>query len=324
MFLFYRFVIVCALAGGLVQHVHAAELGEPVIRSHIGQQLSADIELNTISDPGTAVLVRMAHADVYKGANVAMNPVIGSVNMSVMKRDGRQFLHITSTRPVATENVHLFLELTDGGKRHVRAITLWLTPEPAPVAVPAAAAAAAAAPVAVPAPVVVPPAAPARVAPVLAAAAAVPVRPARVLALPAMGAASCPQPKFTAEQLNACTLVDAKNAALTAQIVDLEAKVKLLQLAMAKNGAAAGAAEVIKAVPPPPPRKKPKQADDSFPWLPVIGVLTALLAAGTGAWYILRRRRGAAGPVIAAPWRERIAARFRRAPKAVPTEAPPA
>lgn len=317
---FYRLINVFALASGLSLPLLAAELGEPVIRSHIGQPLIADVELNTISDPGTAVTVRMAHGDVYKGANVSMNPVIGSINMSVMKRDGGQFLHITSTRAVVTENVHLFLELTDSGKRHVRAVTLWLTPDPAPAPVVAPAPLARAAPVSAPAPAAAVRAAPATAPDVVAAA-----PPARVLRLPAAAApATCPQPQFTAEQTKTCALVDEKNAALSAQIVDLEAKVKLLQAAFSQNGAVPVRKDLAQAVPPPPPKRKPKNVDDGFPWLLVIGAVAALAVASGGAWFLLKRRNAAAAGPAPIPWRQRLAAHFKRKHKPAPAEAPAA
>jgi Tfp pilus assembly protein FimV len=114
---------------------HAAELGEARVSSHIGQPLVADIELAMIDDPAAPVSVRLASPEVYNGAGIAMPPVLASVNLSVMRRDGRQFLHVTSLRPVDGEHLHLYLELADKGQRTVRLATLWLTadPNPAPV-----------------------------------------------------------------------------------------------------------------------------------------------------------------------------------------------
>lgn len=318
---FYRLAIVAALLGGALTPAHAAELGDPVIRTYIGQPLVADVELNTLSDPAGTVTVRMAHADVYKGANVSMNPVVGNINMSVMKRDGRQYLHLTSTRAVTTENVHLFLELTDGGKRAVRAVTLWLTPDPSPPPPPPP-------PLPLPLPsvtpvIAAPAAAPAPAAP----SASAKPRPVRVLTLPMapVAAATCPQAQFTSDQIKACEVMDEKNAALSAQIVELEAKVKLLQLAIEGRTLAPPAASAPAV--PPPPRKKPKPEEDGFPWLIVIGIVMLLSAIGGGVWYFLRRRRGAAAAApdpAAEPWHQRLRARFKRTPKPAAPDAPDA
>jgi pilus assembly protein FimV len=65
--------------------------------------------------------------------------------MSIYRRDGRQFLHVTTTRNIDAEYVHLFLELSAAGRQDVRAATVWLqadpNPAPPPVALPVARAA---------------------------------------------------------------------------------------------------------------------------------------------------------------------------------------
>jgi hypothetical protein len=141
----------------------AAELGEPRVSSYIGQQLVADVELTSLLDAAHPLQARLASADVYRGASIAMPAVLSSLNMAVMRRDGRQFLHLTSLSPVQADHLHVFLELRDGDQQSVRLATLWLAPNPAPAPV-AAAVQQVAAPVAAPVPVptkAVPPALPA-------------------------------------------------------------------------------------------------------------------------------------------------------------------
>jgi pilus assembly protein FimV len=120
----------------------AAELGDVTVRSFIGQPLVADIELVQLApDELSALQVRLAQPDVFRGANITMNPALGSVHMAIYRRDGRQFLHVTTTRNIDAEYVHLFLELSAAGRQDVRAATVWLQadPNPAPaVALPAA------------------------------------------------------------------------------------------------------------------------------------------------------------------------------------------
>jgi hypothetical protein len=119
-------------ACGLVASVQAAELGDVKVNSFVGQHLSADIELTSLDDPASQVQVRLASVDVYRGANLDMPAVLANVNLSVMRRDGKQFLHVTSTRPVDADHLHLYLELTDGNRRGVRLATLWFAPDPTP------------------------------------------------------------------------------------------------------------------------------------------------------------------------------------------------
>jgi hypothetical protein len=313
-----RFALVLLFAFLLGSLARAAELGEAVVRSHIGQPLVADIELTALADPAVPVGVRMANADIYRGANLAMHPILANLTMSVMRRDGRQYLHITSVRPVDSDALHLFLDLSEGGRRNVRAVTLWLTPDPAPPAPPPPPPPPQPKPVAVPAPVQEP---------VLAAERP---RPARVISIPAAGAA-CPQPKFSEEQIKACSEMDYKNGLLSAQIVELEDKVKQLQLAMEGKADAAHAAASTPAPPPPPPKPAAKAADKAdahakqggFPWLLVVGAVLLLAVIGGAVWFFLSRRKGKSAETAAADsvaWYSRLASRFRRKPKVAAAE----
>ncbi|WP_141828529.1 hypothetical protein [Herbaspirillum sp. SJZ107] len=120
------------MTGAALGDAGAAELGDARVSSHIGQQLVADIELVMLDDPAAPVAVRLASPEVYRGAGIALPPVLSNLNLTVMRRDGRQFLHVTSLRPLDAEHLHLYLELTDKGQRAVRLATLWLTPDPNP------------------------------------------------------------------------------------------------------------------------------------------------------------------------------------------------
>lgn len=278
----------------------AAELGEPVVRSHIGQPLVADIELTTLApDELTGLQVKLAHPDVYRAANVGMHPALASLHLSIMRRDRRQFLHITSIKPVDAEHVHLFLELVAGERRNVRAATLWLTPDPTP---------------APPAPVQAsaPPAPAAHAEPeqddtdaeiqalTAARARAAMNKPAQAARRSARTAGTCPQ-LYTADQIKACVALDYKNAALAAQIIELEEKVKALQATLETKPAVAAAPVVaapskvvkplVKKAPPPP----------GLPWGWIGGAIGCVLALAGGGIYFLKRRKGAAGAESAQP-----------------------
>jgi hypothetical protein len=273
-------LVLAVSLGGALNAALAAELGDVRVSSHIGQPLVADIELAMVDDPAAPVSVRVASPEVYSTAGIAVPPVLASVNLSVMKRDGRQYLHVTSLRPVAGEHLHLYLELTDKGQRTVRLATLWLTadpnPAPVPVAAPAAAVAArvepAPAPLPAPAPARKPePAArhveeegakhvqptPARPRPIGKPFAAIghPEVKAAPLALPihatppAAPAACAKEGSQQAEQAKVCAALDGKSAALKAQIGALEGKVKALQARLGAGPAA---------VAPPAPAAAPK------------------------------------------------------------------
>ncbi|RSZ56116.1 hypothetical protein HF313_09595 [Massilia atriviolacea] len=339
------------ILSGALAGARAAELGEALVRSYIGQPLVADVELTALADPAASVQVRLADPDVWRGANVRMHPVLSNLTMSVMRRDGRQFLHITSVKPVEGDYVHLFLVLGEGGKREVRALTLWLSPDPQPAPPPPPPPPP---PVAAPAPA---PAVPVRAEPAKPVAPA--PRPVRVLQLPSAAPPACPQ--ISEDQLKTCADLDRKNGILSARIVELEEKVRLLQTAIegksaaagheaasasheaasashdaASAGAAAASASQASAPAVPPPilsraalakKNAAAKKGDEFPWMLAGGAAAgALLVLGLAVWFLLRRRKRKAAlaaeaaetPVPEAPKASlfaRLAARFKRRPK---------
>lgn len=332
--LFFRYVRACGLAllALCCGVAHAAELGEVTVRSYLAQPLVADIELVSLADPAQPVQVRLASPDVYKGANIAMPAILSTLNMSTMRREGRQFLHITSTRNIDADYLLLFLDLGEGARRSVRQVTVWLQadphpapppPPPTPVAAPLAPAIAPAAAVAA---AVAAPGAAAAPAPAAAAAphhasslpAPAPVRPPAALAY-TPGAQ-----KASAEQVKACAAIDYKNGLLSAQIVELEEKVRALQLAIEGKGelvAPAPAARPMTPVILPQSAFKSARADKKkagLPWM-WIGVGGAALLAVVGGVMFFLKRKKAKGKAPAVPSPSRfagLAARFKRKPKA--------
>jgi hypothetical protein len=269
---------------------HAAELGEAQVKSHLGQALVADVELTLLDDPGSAVRVRLANPDVYRGANIAMPAVLSSLNMTVMRRDGRQFLHLTSLKPVESRHLHVYLELLDGGQRSVRLVTLWLTPDPNPAPLPVAEAPKAQAEPApalpVPAPGPVPATRPA--AALQAGEEYVEAAPARRKAMPkplpvakaapARKPAAPPKPVHEAHteapscappasagHLNACVALGEKNAALRHDLARLEDKVKTLQGAAGVAPAGAQVAGTPAAAHAPVPVPAAKESVEDAP-----------------------------------------------------------
>jgi hypothetical protein len=310
------FCIILACVG-LPAGALAAELGDARVVSHIGQQLVADIELTALRDEAAPVQVRLASADIYRGAGIAMSPVLSGLNLSVARRGGRQFLSVTSLGPVQSDYLHLYLELAEGSERTVRLATLWLTPDPNPAPKPApernpvpkpepaperkAAPEPEPAPTSAPSPAVasVPqpalkplrasaaPAVHAALVPASKSAAALTRAPVAVKVAPAAPAplplaaakpASCPRPDPAI--LKTCVALDHKNAQLNAHLGQLEDKVEVLQLAM-------GAV---------PPGAKPKRAarppEPAFPWL-WLALGGAVLLAGVGAAVFVLRRKAA-------------------------------
>lgn len=123
------------LASLLTGQATAAELGEAVVKSFIGQPLVADIELVSLGpDEAQSLQAKIARSDVFRGANISMSPILNSLRVTVARRDGRAFLHLTSLLPVDADYLNIFLELDSGGSSEVRSALLWLAPDPRPAA----------------------------------------------------------------------------------------------------------------------------------------------------------------------------------------------
>ncbi len=337
-------IITCALLSGAAG---AVELGDAQVRSYIGQQLAADIELTMLDAPATPVQVRLADPNVYRGANIGMPHVLSTLNMTVTQRNGRQFLHVTSLAPVESSRLHLFLELADGGQRGVRLVTLSMAPNPNPPPPPA--------PVRIAAPVVVDTPAPAP-APVVAKPpprprpppppkpAVVKIAPAPKqepkpepapepkqearpaaepkpdpkalplpLAAPAAPAACAPAPDV--DRSTVCAALDYKNAQLREQIGQLEDKVRVLQVALGASPAAVSKPRPLDPNKPHPARRRPApEPEASTPWGWIAGGVGAVLALAGAAILVVRRRKraGRIQPMPGAPLMTRLRQRFAR------------
>lgn len=308
-----RFLPALAAASAMAC-AQAVELGDVAVRSWLGQPLVADIELTGVEGEAGAVTVKLARSEVFEGASIAVHPALANARMSVMRRDGRQFLHLTSVTPVDTPYVHLFLELTDGSRKNVRAATLSLSPDPKPAPAPRPAPlpetrppAPALAPVPPPKPAPAPPPVKAR-----------PSQPAPALPPPVAReqAAACPKPRYTDDQIRACAAGEYRSALLSAQIVELEEKVKGLQAALdapVPPAPEARAAKPALRTVPPAVSQPPAPADGGLPLAWIGAGFTALAAAGGGI-LAYRRRATPPPPAPAAPRRvSALLARMREA-----------
>ncbi|WP_306392156.1 hypothetical protein [Telluria beijingensis] len=323
-------IIICALLCGAAG---AAELGEAQVRSYLGQQLVADIELTALDAPATPVQARLAHPNVYRGANIGMPHVLSTLNMTVTQRDGRQFLHVTSLAPVESSRLHLYLELFDGAQRNVRLVTLLMAPDPNPppppptvllparIVPPVALEAPAAAPVVAKPPPRPRPAPPPR--PVVVAKAEAPPTPepkpepkpeskpaprpepvmkpepkpapeAPTLPLAATALPAACAPAPDVDRSTVCAALDYKNTQLREQIGQLEDKVRVLQVALGANPASVSQP---RAGGPEQPRQARRRAapepEAATPWGWIAGGLGAVLVLAGGALVLLRRRRWA-------------------------------
>lgn len=329
----------CATACLAMPAAFAAELGEISVQSHVGQPLSADIELTALApDELQGLPVRLASANVYEGGGISMDAALQTLAINQVERDGRRFVHLTTRQAINAGHVHVYLMLGNGSRGVVRLATVWLTPAPpAPVPVPAPVSKAvpqAPAPVVVSKPIAVPDAAalaararaegmlrppavfvapPVAPKPVF-----VPVSPPPLRRAPAPVAACAPQ--AAGVPAAACVALDRQNTALNEKIGVLEGKVSALQQALAAPAAlapstpAAPAAAVAPHVKAKAAAAEKKAGGNGLLW---VGLGTLLFLLVTAAVvYILRKRKGRAeaGPRPPSKYWVLLRKPFRRKP----------
>ena len=113
----------------LSSSAYAAGLGKLTVLSSLGQPLSAEIELTSVSaEDASALVAKLAPADAFRVANIEFNPALLSLRFAVEQRGSRQFIKITSSQPVNEPFVDMLLELSWSGGRLVREYTFLLDP----------------------------------------------------------------------------------------------------------------------------------------------------------------------------------------------------
>ncbi|MBB5369576.1 MULTISPECIES: FimV family protein [unclassified Janthinobacterium] len=330
-----RILISCAAASVAMPGAFAAELGDISALSHVGQPLSADIELTALApDESAGVAVRLASPDVYQGGGITMDPALQGLAISQAVRHGRRYVHVSTQQAITAGHVHLYFVLGSGSGANVRLATVWLTPAPAaPVPAPVPLAVLAALPAK---PLAPPPDAAALAARVRAEGM---VRPPAVFVPPAVplmrpplrrtipAAASC-APQAVAAPDASCVALNQQNAALNDKLGELEGKVGALQKALAVPAvapavaAAPAAAEAPHAKPKPlhaAPAVKEKKPSGGGLWWLGLGILLFLLLTAVIV-YVWRKRREKGADRPPSKYWVLLRKPFRRAPVPVLTE----
>ena len=113
----------------LSSSAYAAGLGKLTVLSSLGQPLSAEIELTSVtSDEASGLVAKLAPADAFRSANIDFNPALLSLRFAVEQRGSRQFIKISSSQPVNEPFVDMLLELSWGTGKLVREYTFLLDP----------------------------------------------------------------------------------------------------------------------------------------------------------------------------------------------------
>ena len=106
----------------------AAGLGAVNVFSGLGQPLRAEIELNATPQELQSLVARVAGVEAFRQANFNYSPVMSGVRLSVERRGDKNFVRVSSDRPVNDPFVDLVVELTWASGRVLREYTFLLDP----------------------------------------------------------------------------------------------------------------------------------------------------------------------------------------------------
>ncbi len=122
-------VLLCTSLG-VTGEALALALGRIQVQSALGEPLRAEIDVPEITAEEAASLrVGVAPADVFRAAGMEINPALSELQVSLQRRsDGRQYLRLTSPRPVNEPFMDMILEANWASGRIVRDYTLLFDP----------------------------------------------------------------------------------------------------------------------------------------------------------------------------------------------------
>jgi pilus assembly protein FimV len=118
-----------ALLGLSGTGAYALSLGRLTVQSALGEPLRAEIEIPDINAEEAATLkAGVALPDAFVAAGLDYNPAMSSLQATLVRRDGRSFLRLSSDRTINDPFVDLILEATWSSGRIVRDYTLLFDP----------------------------------------------------------------------------------------------------------------------------------------------------------------------------------------------------
>ena len=120
-----------ALLGTLASSpAYALALGRITVQSALGEPLRAEVDVPQITtDEAASLRVVVAAPEAFKAAGFEYAAAVVGIQVSLQKRpDGRSFLRLSSTRPVAEPFVDLILEASWTSGRVVRDYTMLFDP----------------------------------------------------------------------------------------------------------------------------------------------------------------------------------------------------
>ena len=122
--------VVALLASLASLDAQALALGRVTVQSALGEPLRAEIDIAEITaDEAASLRASVGSAAAFKAAGLEYTPAVIGVQVTLQKRpDGRSYLRLSSSRPVAEPFVDLVLEASWSSGRVVRDYALLFDP----------------------------------------------------------------------------------------------------------------------------------------------------------------------------------------------------
>ncbi len=122
--------VVALLASLASLDAQALALGRVTVQSALGEPLRAEIDIPEITtDEAASLRAGVANAEAFKAAGLEYTSAVIGVQVTLQKRpDGRSYLRLSSSRPVAEPFVDLVLEVSWSSGRIVRDYTMLFDP----------------------------------------------------------------------------------------------------------------------------------------------------------------------------------------------------
>ncbi|HVL37439.1 MAG TPA: FimV/HubP family polar landmark protein [Burkholderiales bacterium] len=122
-------IVAAALSLATPFLAHAAGLGRLTVFSPLGQPLNAEIEIVSLQ-PGEedSLTVRPAPIEAFRNAGIEPSPALLGMRFTIVRRDGRPVIRVTSPNPVNEPFLDLLVELQWNNGRLVREYAVLLDP----------------------------------------------------------------------------------------------------------------------------------------------------------------------------------------------------
>lgn len=127
--------VALALAG-LTLPSHALKLGDPVVRSYVGQPLVAEYPiLDSTPEEMRRLSIALAKPELYSSLRANFHPALKTSHLVVVNQDGKHNVIVTTEGPVEDSVLDIVFELTWAAGRMVQSSTVLIDAAPGNVAI---------------------------------------------------------------------------------------------------------------------------------------------------------------------------------------------